>query len=165
VRFPQPVRRSDVQLKAKLVASKHPFQAQEFLELANDQHRCIRVEFDELVLFGVYFAQNVHKIPLFEFLYDQGASIFKQKALLIGDFNTGRNGVDNEGATFIADEHFEKLLEQGWVDTWRSRNPDVREYSWYSRKHGKPLNGWLSHRPCTGDTHARSCDQGRAICT
>jgi exonuclease III len=24
-------------------------------------------------------------------------------------------------------------VEQGWIDTWRSRNPEAREFTWFSR--------------------------------
>ena len=57
----------------------------------------------------------------------------QQKTLLIGDFNTGRFHEDEAGATFACSDRFEALLGQGWVDTWRSRNPEAREFSWYSR--------------------------------
>jgi exodeoxyribonuclease-3 len=125
-----------------IVASKYPFESHSFKELEKDQHRCIRAEFDHMVLYGLYFALGLKKIPLFELLCGLDQDLLKRRALLIGDFNTGQLSLDHEGAAFTAPEYFEKLLEQGWVDTWRSRNPNVREYSWYSRKGGKPLNGF-----------------------
>ena len=125
-----------------LVASKHPFKAQTFPKLGKDQNRCVKVEFEQLTLYALYFALGLEKVPLFEFLCTLDPSLLDRKALLIGDFNTGQNGVDHEGVKFTAAEYLEKLLEQGWVDTWRSRHPKAREYSWYSRKDGKPLNGF-----------------------
>jgi exonuclease III len=125
-----------------LVASKHPFRAQSFPELGDDQNRCIKAEFDQLTLYGLYFANNAEKIPLYRFLCALDPGILDQKALLIGDFNTGMNGADNEGANFVATQYLEELFSQGWIDTWRSRHPEAREFTWYSRKGGQPLNGF-----------------------
>ncbi len=126
-----------------LLASRLPFKSQTFPDLGEDTNRCIKAEFDDLVLYGLYFALNAQKIPLFEFLCTLNSDVFETRALLIGDFNTGMNGgVDHEGAKFTAADQFERLQDLGWVDTWRSRHPEAREFSWYSQKGGKPLNGF-----------------------
>lgn len=31
---------------------------------------------------------------------------------------------------------FQRLLAQGWVDAWRRRHPQEREYSWFSASRG-----------------------------
>ena len=49
----------------------------------------------------------------------------------MGDFNTGLP-VDAEGTPFVYSEKMAELLDIGWIDTWRQRNPDGREYTWYS---------------------------------
>ncbi len=51
---------------------------------------------------------------------------------MIGDFNTGQHHLDEAGATFTSAQQFEELLAQGWVDAWRSRNTDAREFTWLS---------------------------------
>lgn len=125
-----------------LIASSQPFEVETFPALGADSHRCVRANFEDLTLYGLYFAQGRDKIPLFDFLAGLGAQRLRENTLLIGDFNTGRNGPDNEGSRFVASERLERLLEKGWVDVWRSRHPDAREYSWYTKRAGQPLNGF-----------------------
>ena len=65
-----------------------------------------------------------------------------EPALLIGDFNTGRHGVDEAGSTFSCAKHFEALLGTGWTDVWRHFGPKD-EYSWFNtRKGGTQGNGF-----------------------
>jgi exonuclease III len=54
-----------------------------------------------------------------------------ERALIMGDFNTGLP-IDAEGTPFVYSEMMNELLNFGWIDTWRQRNPDVKEYTWYS---------------------------------
>jgi exonuclease III len=66
--------------------------------------------------------------------------------LLAGDFNTGLSVVDAPRDPFYCSDHFVALQRLGMTDAWRSKNADVREYSWYSRRAGKDLNGFrLDH--------------------
>jgi exodeoxyribonuclease III len=66
--------------------------------------------------------------------------------LLAGDFNTGMSVVDARRDPFYCSEHFLALQQLGMTDTWRATNVEAREYSWYSRRAGKDLNGFrLDH--------------------
>jgi exonuclease III len=66
--------------------------------------------------------------------------------LLAGDFNTGMSVVDAPRDPFYCANHFRALQRLGMTDAWRARNADVREYSWYSRRAGKDVNGFrLDH--------------------
>jgi exodeoxyribonuclease-3 len=56
--------------------------------------------------------------------------------LFIGDFNTGAHGVDEAGKTFVCAEHFMALSSLGWTDAWRQHNPNLTEWTWYSRFKG-----------------------------
>lgn len=53
-------------------------------------------------------------------------------SLLVGDFNAGRHGVDEEGATFSLTSTLGTIASLGYVDAWRHLNPDAREYTWFS---------------------------------
>lgn len=86
-----------------------------------------------LNVYGCYFPNNERKKPVFDFLLDLPPDFLSEETLLIGDFNTGKHYEDEAGVTFACADQFEALLGQGWVDTWRSRNPEVREFSWFSR--------------------------------
>jgi exonuclease III len=66
--------------------------------------------------------------------------------LLAGDFNTGQSIIDAPRDPFYCAEHFDALQDLGLVDAWRTKNASAREYSWYSRRGGKDLNGFrLDH--------------------
>ncbi len=53
------------------------------------------------------------------------------RALIVGDFNTGLP-VDAEGTPFVYSEKMAELLDIGWIDIWRQRIPEGKEYTWYS---------------------------------
>ena len=54
-----------------------------------------------------------------------------ERALIVGDFNTGLP-IDAEGTPFVYSEKMAELLDIGWIDAWRQRNPEGKEYTWYS---------------------------------
>jgi len=55
-------------------------------------------------------------------------------ALLVGDTNSGRRGIDEETAAFNAREEgwIDDLARCGWIDAFRHLRPDARAYTWYS---------------------------------
>jgi exodeoxyribonuclease-3 len=55
-------------------------------------------------------------------------------ALLVGDTNSGRRGVDEEVPAFNAyeDGWIDRLGACGWTDAFRHLYPDTRAYTWYS---------------------------------
>ena len=53
---------------------------------------------------------------------------------IIGDFNTGRHYIDEKRKTFYCSEYFDRFKEASLIDSWRSRNQEIKEYSWYSSK-------------------------------
>jgi exodeoxyribonuclease III len=115
-------------------------------DLGKHAHRLIVASFEALNLVGVYFPQNEEKRAVFDYLNNRlldslGAT------MVIGDFNTGRPYLDEVGRTFACIDCFEALEKtSGLVDSWRSRNPDAREFSWYS----KSGNGFrIDHVFCT----------------
>lgn len=59
-------------------------------------------------------------------------------ALLAGDTNTGRMGMDEETPVFDAhhDRWMAAMVEAGWADAFRLRHPEVREFTWYSPNAG-----------------------------
>jgi exonuclease III len=85
-----------------------------------------------LSIMACYFPQRRAKIEVFDALAGISPRYLGEKSLLLGDFNTGRHHVDEEGATFVAADRFEQLLGLGWVDAWRRAHPEAREYSWFS---------------------------------
>ena len=57
-------------------------------------------------------------------------------ALLVGDTNSGRIGLDEERPVFSqrTDQWFDRLAESGWQDGFRARQGDRRDYTWYSHR-------------------------------
>ncbi|PKN78461.1 MAG: hypothetical protein CVU47_12235 [Chloroflexi bacterium HGW-Chloroflexi-9] len=59
-------------------------------------------------------------------------------AMLIGDTNTGRAGLDEESPVFDArhDAWMVAMARAGWPDIFRERYPQAREFTWYSPNAG-----------------------------
>ncbi|MDX2116689.1 MAG: hypothetical protein SFY96_00730 [Planctomycetota bacterium] len=55
------------------------------------------------------------------------------KALLIGDFNSGRHRLDESGRTFATTSRLGELATLGYCDIYRALHPDGRAVSWVSR--------------------------------
>ncbi len=55
-------------------------------------------------------------------------------ALLLGDTNSGRRGIDEEVPAFNEREEswIDALTECGWCDAFRHLRPETRAYTWYS---------------------------------
>lgn len=115
------------------IASKAPFVATTFpLELEKHSQRALLASFEGLSILGVYFAQNQDKRPLFDFINDRSKEVFEVNGVVIGDFNTGKHYLDESKKTFHCVKEFEQLERNSLIDSWRSRNPETREFSWYS---------------------------------
>jgi exodeoxyribonuclease III len=65
-------------------------------------------------------------------LLDLARSRAEEPFVILGDFNTGRHMLDEEGATFRQTALLGRLSVMGYVDAWRALHPEAREYSWFS---------------------------------
>jgi exonuclease III len=117
------------------VFSRKPFVSRTYSELSvDDRRRIISAHFETMAIYGVYFALNQAKASLFEFLARGRHRPTDAVHFIVGDFNTGLHFQDEEGATFYCVEQFNALSGSGLVDSWRCRNPGVKEYSWHSNR-------------------------------
>ena len=77
----------------------------------------------------------------------------KKPVVICGDFNVAHEEIDiknakanigNAGFTYEERDKFTKLLESGFIDTYRYFNPDKEEYSWWSYMFNARKNnaGW-----------------------
>jgi len=137
-----------------MVASRLPGSEAVALEglPACSAHRFALVRAEGLHILGAYFAQGAQKQPQFDFLLDRAPSILGGEGIVAGDLNTGLHYVDEIGKTFSCEESFRALTTTGLIDTWRSRQPNAREYSWLS-SHGNPFR--LDHVFATPAVDAR----------
>ena len=122
-----------------LVAARLPFEAESFPgqmadpELGDFSESVLLARFDGLNVFGLYLPGEKRKRPVFDFLLRLPERYLAGDSVLMGDLNTGRHHEDEAGATFTSAHQFDALLEQGWIDAWRTRNPEAREFTWFSR--------------------------------
>lgn len=68
-----------------------------------------------------------------------------ENVVIMGDLNTGINEIDKtpSGQPFKLSENIRILRMDGkYVDTWRYLNPQAREYTWFTKRDGKDLNGF-----------------------
>ena len=89
----------------------------------------IGISWAGLQLVGTYFPQRKDKAGVFNTLETMASS----DLLAIGDFNTGSNALDSQGAKFHCAEQFGNLANTILTDLWRTHNGELaKEYSWYS---------------------------------
>jgi exodeoxyribonuclease-3 len=90
---------------------------------------------------------NIAKLRFWNAVLRAARTRLMEPFLFIGDWNTGAHRVDEAGKTYVCAEHFCRLSEIGWTDTWRHHNPGGTEWTWYSTlKGGVRGNGFrLDH--------------------
>lgn len=115
-----------------LVAAREPFAVCEVPHLGESSHRALWCRFPTFNVIGYYFPNKHAKPPIFEAMCKLDSSLLTEPSLLIGDFNTGQHYLDEKGATLIGAHYFDRLAELGWVDAWRTRYPQERQFSWFS---------------------------------
>lgn len=108
-----------------LIVSKVAF------EVLSTSQRIVSVRLNDIVIFGVYFPQGDEKRPIYMKLKD-GVMDAGSLVLVLGDFNTGLHYIDEAGKTFACADSFESLKDVGLVDSWRTRHPTTKEFSWFS---------------------------------
>jgi exodeoxyribonuclease-3 len=124
--------------------------------------RCIRVDFDELSVMSVYFPSGSsgeeRQVFKYRFLDEFGAYLDQLKAaypklVVCGDYNICHKAIDihnpksnANSSGFLPAERawMDKLVESGFVDSFRHLNSEPHNYSWWSFRagaRGKNL-GW-----------------------
>jgi exonuclease III len=99
------------------------------IEGCSNEWSLVGVTWAGLQLIGTYFPQRKDKAGVFNTLETMASS----NILAIGDFNTGSNVLDSEGAKFHCADQFVNLANTTLKDLWRTHNGELaQEYSWYS---------------------------------
>ena len=138
------------------------------LVLADQEGRVITVEFDDYYLVTVYTPNSKPNLARVDLRYEEWDKKFlaylqeleKSKPVVVcGDLNVAPTEMDlkndktnrttetfpgNPGATDKEREGFANYLQAGFIDTWRTMNPQERKYSWWSyRSKARATNaGW-----------------------
>lgn len=123
---------ADSNTNSVLVASKLPFDAGHFSKKSKSYpHAIIKASFSAFDLFVMYLPhKKKHK------LFDTIMAEMKQneKGIFIGDFNSGKQFIDQKGDSFWYSAYFETMEEHHYVDAWRLKNGNTKEFSWYSHQ-------------------------------
>jgi exonuclease III len=117
-----------------LIAARCAFRDQgEVHSALPEPYRMVGVELPAFRLVGIYMPNLLAKVPYWEKLI---ATLSKTggQALAIGDFNTCRPYLDEAGAIDRTAHYMDRMAEIGFCDLWRRRNPERREYSWFSTR-------------------------------
>lgn len=124
--------------------------------------RVIRMDFEAFTLFNIYFPNGQmsderlqYKLDFYDWFLDYAQGLRDQGRGLIvtGDFNTAHNEIDlknpgpnskRSGFLRIERDVLDRMVEMGYVDTFRHFYPDQVKYSWWSYRFNARKNnaGW-----------------------
>ena len=119
----------------------------------DSEGRVQTLEFKKFFLVNVYFPNSRHdlsrlkyKVEFNNLLWAHLTKLEKKKPIVItGDFNVAHNEIDlknpkenihNAGFTIEERESFDKLLNKGFLDSFRYKYPDKVQYTWWSYRSG-----------------------------
>jgi exonuclease III len=94
-------------------------------------------EHGHLTVAGVHVPDDADppaKKAYWEFLLSTGELWKTRDAVILGDFNTSRRGLDGGPKSQRCSRQLESLLKQGYVDAYRSCSPETAEFSWFSHE-------------------------------
>ncbi|PID28685.1 MAG: exodeoxyribonuclease III [Candidatus Cloacimonadota bacterium] len=128
----------------------------------DDEGRIIRADFDDFVLFNVYFPNgqmNDERLTFKMDFYDKFLALMNEirdsgkNVMVMGDYNTAHKEIDlknpkanakRSGFLPIERAWIDKVIGNGYVDTFREFNQNPGEYSWWSYRFSARKNnaGW-----------------------
>ncbi|MBU2630145.1 MAG: exodeoxyribonuclease III, partial [Proteobacteria bacterium] len=128
----------------------------------DNEGRMIQLDYDEFTLFNIYFPNGqmseerlLYKLDFYDWFINYANNLKSQgKSLIItGDFNTAHNDIDlknpgpnskRSGFLPIERDVLDRIVDQGYVDTFRHFYPDKVKYSWWSYRFNARKNnaGW-----------------------
>ncbi len=115
-----------------LIASKFPSDTRLFVNGGLDfAHDVIAADYDAFHLYGVYLPHK-KKHKLFNLLQEEVVKF--NPAIIMGDFNTGKNFIDQKKDSFWYTEDLKKLESLGMQDAFRHIHGQVEAYSWFSHQ-------------------------------
>ena len=116
----------------------------------DNEGRILELDFGDFIFFNVYFPNGQmnaerlqYKLDFYEAFFNYTDEYKKQGRSLIitGDYNTAHNEIDlknpkpNEktsGFLRIERDWLDRIIANGYVDTFRHFNPDTVKYSWWT---------------------------------
>ena len=119
---------------------------------SDDEGRVIQLDFGDTRLINAYFPSGTSGYERHDFKYEWLDECFAwlnklkkkhPKLILCGDYNIAHKEIDihdpkgnkNSSGFLPAErEWLTKLLESGWIDTFREFHPEPHRYSWWSQR-------------------------------
>ncbi|MBU2646043.1 exodeoxyribonuclease III [bacterium] len=128
----------------------------------DSEGRLVELTFKDFILFNVYFPNGQkneerlqYKLDFYQHLFAYIRQYKEQNIPIIitGDFNTAHNEIDlkrpkqnenNSGFMRIERDWLDRIVDEGYVDTFRYLHPDTEKYSWWSYRFNARKNntGW-----------------------
>ncbi len=128
----------------------------------DDEGRILELDFGDFIFFNVYFPNGKmseerlqYKLDFYQAFFDYLKSYRDagRRLIITGDFNTAHNEIDlkhpgpnakHSGFLRIERDWLDRIVADGYVDTFRSLYPDTVKYSWWSyRFNARKTNaGW-----------------------
>lgn len=119
-------------VNSAILASKYPCSTSIFPKCDPEyDHNIVCGRLPAFDIYSVYFPHK-KKHRLFDFLIEDELS--ERPAIIVGDFNTGKNGIDQVGNSFWYTDELVALEKLGYVDAFRLIQGDIKEYSWLSHQ-------------------------------
>jgi exodeoxyribonuclease-3 len=148
-------------------------------ELYDFEGRSIRLDFGDWSVLSTYFPsgssgdeRQVVKMQFLEYYQDYINALRKERKNLIvcGDFNICHRAIDihnpasnANSSGFLPEERdwMEQFLNSGFVDTFRSVNPDPHHYTWWSFRAGARTKnlGWRIDYICASETLSEAIER------
>lgn len=116
----------------------------------DNEGRILELEFDKFIFFNIYFPNGQMNDERLQYKLDFYKALFKhsdkykkagKNIIITGDYNTAHNEIDlknpkaNEkrsGFLRIERDWLDKIIKNGYVDTFRHFYPEEVKYSWWS---------------------------------
>jgi len=114
------------------IASKIEGVSRSFREFdPNFPDNVLAVDFEAFSLYGMYLPHKKKHI-LFDLLIEEAQR--EAPSIMVGDFNTGKNFIDQKKSSFWYTDKLETLESKGMHDAFRYLNGQTRTYSWFSHQ-------------------------------
>lgn len=132
--------------KIKPISVKYGIGIDEF----DSEGRILIAEFKEFILFNVYFPNGQkneerlkYKLDFYDALFKYCDSLVEsnKRIVICGDYNTAHKEIDlknpkanknTSGFLPIERQWIDKIIEKGYIDTFRYKTPEKIQYSWWS---------------------------------
>lgn len=128
----------------------------------DNEGRIIEMTFDDFIFFNIYFPNGQmsetrlkYKLDFYDafFAYADRLKNAGKSLVITGDFNTAHNEIDlknpgpnakRSGFLRIERDWLDKIIANGYVDTFRHLYPETVKYSWWSYRFNARKNnaGW-----------------------